>query len=325
VLRLGVVAFLNARPLIAGLENDPRIGLVFDVPAALPKRLAHREVDAALVPIIDLMRNADRWQIVSDACIGCDGETMTVRVFSQVPPERIEVLWIDGDSHTSVALAAILWRQQFGRELTLHPLDAARVPTRDLPAVLLIGDKVIDAARGRFAYEVDLGSAWRQHTGLPFVFAVWAVRKGVFAVTDDESDPANEQQNDASPEQPRSHCQRAVPFAAAGDQCVAPQRTASCDPRPTTCSELAALLNAARDRGLASAAHIAEHDGPPRGWPVELARRYLTGCLTFRLDERHKAGAELFARYCVAADLVPPLGELPWPPRHGLERRVVRP
>jgi len=108
--RLGVVSYLNARPLIAGLAEEPDIELIFEVPSRLPEMLAGGEVDVALVPVIDLMRRGSEWQIVSDACIGCDGETLTVRVFSRVPPERITKLHVDGDSHTSVALARVIWR-----------------------------------------------------------------------------------------------------------------------------------------------------------------------------------------------------------------------
>lgn len=288
VFRLGVVSFLNSRPLIAGLDADPRVTLAFDVPAALPGRLDRGEVDAALVPIIDVLRRADRWRIVSDAGIGCDGETMTVRVFSQVPPDRIATLWADTDSHTSVALATVLWRELFGRELELRRLDARSRRPDDLPAVLLIGDKVVDPGRGRFAYEVDLGGAWRQHTGLPFVFAVWAAPNSELEIANSELGIADGGLVNNESDSPNS--------------LLAPRY-----------SELAALLVAARDRGVEAAAEIAERDGPRLGWPVELARRYLTQCLTFRLDGRHVAGAELFAQHCQALGLVPPGGVPPWP------------
>ncbi len=176
VFRLGVVSFLNARPLIAGLDADPRVQLAFDVPAALPARLEQGDVDAALVPVIDVLRSRGRYHVISDACIGCDGETMTVRVFAQVPADRIRTLWADSDSHTSVALARVLWRERYGYDLTLQPCDPRSASLADAEAVLLIGDKVMDPRRARFAYEVDLGDAWRQHTGLPFVFAVWVCR-----------------------------------------------------------------------------------------------------------------------------------------------------
>jgi len=263
VIRLGVVSFLNSRPLIAGLEADDRVDLRFDVPAALPALLDGGVVDVALVPVIDVLRSRGRLAVVSDACIGCDGETMTVRVFSRVPPDRIRALRVDGDSHTSVALARVLWRALYGVTLEVQPFDARETPPDAHPAVLLIGDKVVDPRRGRYAYEVDLGGAWRQQTGLPFVFAVWA------------------------------------------------RRAAAADP---DLDAVRGLLEAARDRGVARAAAIAHEVGPRLGWPGALAERYLTRCLTFRLDARAVAGAAHFARACRAEGLAPAdAAEIAWP------------
>ena len=174
--RLGVVSFLNARPLIAGLEREAGLTCVHDVPAALTPRLESGELDVALIPIVDVLRSGGRLRPVSDACIACDGETMTVRVFSQVPPHKVNTLFVDGDSHTSVALSRVIWREWFERELEICPIDARRDAIDRMESVLLIGDKVVDQRRGSFAYEIDLGGAWRQQTGLPFVFAVWAAR-----------------------------------------------------------------------------------------------------------------------------------------------------
>ena len=112
--RLGVVSYLNAKPLIAGLDRDPDVQLVYEVPARLALLLDEGAVDAALVPVIDLVQEERAWRIVSDACIGCDGETLTVRVFSRVAAESITRLHVDGDSHTSVALATIIWRELYG-------------------------------------------------------------------------------------------------------------------------------------------------------------------------------------------------------------------
>ncbi len=256
--KLGVVSFLNSRPLIAGLSAADGFQCLFDVPAALPQRLDQGEWDAALVPLIDVLRAGPRWHIVSDACIASDGETMTVRVFSQVPPDRMRTLWVDPDSHTSVILARILWRGLYNCELELRPIADATIS--DLPSVLLIGDKVVDPRRAGFAYEVDLGGAWRAHTGLPFVFAVWA---GPI-----DRDPVH--------------------------------------------GRIAAALSAARDRGVAQSEAIARRDGPALGWPVELAVRYLTRCLQYKLTPRMRAGAELCAQRCAELGLVP-AAHLPWP------------
>lgn len=260
MVKLGVVEFLNSRPLIERLSQRPDVQCLFDVPARLPARLESGEVDAALIPVFDVLKSMGRLRVVSDACIASDGETMTVRVFSQVPPDRIRSLAVDVDSHTSVALARVLWRELYGRELELRAAELRGAASSGFESVLLIGDKVVDPARGRFAYEIDLGGAWRQLTGLPFVFAVWA-----------------------APSTP-------------------PDR-----------HELAELLSTARDGGVARAAEIAADDGPKLGWPVELARRYLTRCLCFTLDERAIAGADLFADYCRKLELAPADAAIHWP------------
>jgi len=175
--RLGVVSFLNAKPLIAGLETETDIELVLEVPARLPDLLDRGVVDVALVPVVDLFQNESRWKIVSDACIGCDGETMTVRVFSRVPPEAVRTLAADTDSHSSVMLARLLWQERFGRKLEITPLSDP-TSAADSDAILLIGDKVVarpeSPSLSRFNLETDVGSMWKDMFSLPLVFAVWA-------------------------------------------------------------------------------------------------------------------------------------------------------
>ncbi len=171
--RLGVVCYLNAKPLIDGLDRDPAIRMIHDVPSRLAPLLDAGTVDAALLPVIDLVRNDRKWQIVSDACIGCDGETLTVRVFSRVPPGAIRRLHVDGDSHTSVVLATLLWRELYDRELEIIRFEGNET-IDECEAVLLIGDKVVNHTLIDYHIETDLGSAWKTLTSLPFVFAVWA-------------------------------------------------------------------------------------------------------------------------------------------------------
>lgn len=171
--RLGVVSFLNARPLIEGLAADRAISMIEAVPSRLPGLLEDGAVDAALVPVIDIARPGRRWKVVSDACIGSDGETLTVRIFSRERPESIRRLKVDGDSHTSVVLAKVLWRELYGLELEVEPIESGSLPG-DCEAVLLIGDKVVTGRPRHLEIETDLGSVWKSLTSLPFVFAVWA-------------------------------------------------------------------------------------------------------------------------------------------------------
>ncbi len=174
-ITLGVVSFLNARPLVEGLDTVERVRLQYAVPSRLAAMLAAGDVSVALLPVIDLLRAVEAYQIVSDACIACDGETMTVRIFSRIPAEEIEYLYADGDSHTSIAMAQVIWSGMYGRPLRIEPIG----PGDSIEAcdpVLLIGDKVVTTPVRHRQHRIDLGKAWKNWTGLPFVFAVWAGR-----------------------------------------------------------------------------------------------------------------------------------------------------
>jgi chorismate dehydratase len=116
-------------------------------------------------------------RLLTSGGIGSDGRTMTVRIFSPVPIERITQLACDTDSHTSVALARIILAKRFGILPEFVPLKAADF---DLPIPrLLIGDKVICEEPRGLDHQLDLGEAWKQQTGLPFVFAGWMARGDV--------------------------------------------------------------------------------------------------------------------------------------------------
>jgi chorismate dehydratase len=175
-VRLGSVSFLNARPLIHGLEHDSGIDLGLDVPSRLLDGLRDGRFDVALLPVIDYQRMAGLC-IVPSGGIGCDGATLTVRIFSKVPVDQIRTLACDTDSHTSVALARVILAENLGLQPTF--IDLVRGDDRPVDARLLIGDKVVCEEPPGFDHQLDLGHAWKQLTGLPFVFAVWTARKGV--------------------------------------------------------------------------------------------------------------------------------------------------
>ncbi len=151
---VGAVSFLNAKPLVAGLRDDPSVRVAYAVPSKLLGMLRDGRVVVALVPVVDLT-SVPRLRAVSDACIASDGETLTVRVFSRVPPSRIGRLQVDGDSHTSVILARLMWRELFGRTPTTSPLTSL-AEVRPDDGVLLIGDKVVSARPRGFAFEVEM-------------------------------------------------------------------------------------------------------------------------------------------------------------------------
>lgn len=175
-LRIGSVSYLNAKPLIYGLDEADGIDLQLDVPSRLLGGLRDARFDVALLPVIDYQRLAGLCLVPSGG-IGCEGSTLTVRIFSTKPVEQIRALACDTDSHTSVALARVILAERYG----LHPefLDLLRDDDSHADAKLLIGDKVVCEEPVGFDHQIDLGEAWKELTGLPFVFAVWTARKGV--------------------------------------------------------------------------------------------------------------------------------------------------
>lgn len=186
VRRIGCVGYLNAKPLIEGLEGlaDPVVKL--DVPSALLADLETGVVDIALCPVIDYYRSTRPLVTVPVGCIASDGPTQTVRLFSRVPIGSITRVHADIDSHTSVALLRVLFDALHGKSPEFVPFDALHDVTQgkrtpEHEAMLLIGDKVVTNAPSAktYAYQMDLGEAWKGLTGLPFVFAIWMARRGV--------------------------------------------------------------------------------------------------------------------------------------------------
>lgn len=170
-IRLGTVCFLNARPLTYGLEHETRVNLTADVPSKLAHKLDNGLLEAALVPSIDYQRAKKCWNILPAGLIGSKNtDILTVRLFSQVSPEKLGRIAADTDSHTSVALLQIIWSLKYDKKVEIAPLTQ---DTTDETAILLIGDKVINHL-GKWRYEMDLSGQWTEITGLPFVFAFWA-------------------------------------------------------------------------------------------------------------------------------------------------------
>lgn len=179
-LRIGAVTYLNTVPLVRGLpELLPGAELSFDHPSRLADELADGNLDIALAPCIELARHPE-WTIVSNACIGCRGPVLSVKVLFRKPPALVASLALDEGSRTSAVLAQILLADRFGVRPRLEALPLEVSPLEaDADAVLVIGDRAIRAPSALFCESWDLGEEWVRSTGLPFVFAVWAARPGV--------------------------------------------------------------------------------------------------------------------------------------------------
>lgn len=182
-IRLGVVSFVNTLPLIDGMERLADVELRQSVPSLLLDQLLADEVDVALCSSIDYQRSPQPLVILQVGLLGCDGPTLTVRLFSSRPLKSITQVYCDTDSHTSVALLQILLRELHGVDPQLIDYDAREHVARNKPVdwpetVLLIGDKVVTNTTPaiRYPHQMDLGAAWVELTGLPFVFALWMAK-----------------------------------------------------------------------------------------------------------------------------------------------------
>jgi chorismate dehydratase len=179
-IRIGAVNYLNTKPLIYDLDSlAPEAELVLDVPSRLADGLADGRLDVALIPAIEYFRGGP-YTIVPDIAIASRGPVLSVTLFSRTPWTGIRRVALDEGSRTSAALAQVLLRRRYGvrPEVIQLPVDRA-AEEADADAVLLIGDRAMRACLPGFAHAFDLGQEWHDWTGLPFVYAFWAVRDGL--------------------------------------------------------------------------------------------------------------------------------------------------
>jgi chorismate dehydratase len=179
MIRIATVSYLNALPLIAGLEGERGIALTRLVPSRLLATIEAGEADLALCPVIDFQTSGADLEIVPSGAIGCDGAALTVKLFSRLPFADLKSVVIDGDSHTSVALLRIVLHELHDCHPVFIPSSRAARQT-DAEAILLIGDKVVTSTPDPsiHRHRLDLGAAWKTITGMPFVFATWMARSG---------------------------------------------------------------------------------------------------------------------------------------------------
>jgi chorismate dehydratase len=179
VLRLGTVPYLNARPLVDGLQRDARVSLAQAVPSALAEQLRAGALDAALVSAVELFR-APRLRYVPGPAICSEGPVRSIRLFLRRPAERVRTLALDGSSLTAAVLAQLCLREFLGAGAPAVSSAAPEAPLAsiDADAILRIGDPALATAPDGLQV-LDLGEVWTAHTKLPFVYALWLVRPGV--------------------------------------------------------------------------------------------------------------------------------------------------
>ncbi|MGW0564182.1 menaquinone biosynthetic enzyme MqnA/MqnD family protein [Streptomyces sp. NPDC003016] len=189
--RVGHIQFLNCLPLYWGLARTGALldfQLSKDTPERLSEQLVRGDLDIAPVTLVEFLRNADDLVAFPDLAVGCDGPVMSCVIVSQVPLARLDKarVALGSTSRTSVRLAQLLLAEQYGVQPDYYtcPPDLG-VMMQEADAAVLIGDAALRASlhdAPRLGLQVhDLGQMWKEWTGLPFVFAVWAARKDYLA------------------------------------------------------------------------------------------------------------------------------------------------
>lgn len=171
--RVGSVEYLNAVPLTRGIEDQ----IVFATPARLAELLRRNELDAALVSITEVLLT-DRYDILDGVAIASLGEVYSVLLAHKKPLAEAKEIFCDTASLTSVNLLKVLLAER-GLKPAFKPLENYE-SAKEKDFVLIIGDRAIDFQRAPHRHEIfDLGAAWFEMTNLPFVYAVWALRRGI--------------------------------------------------------------------------------------------------------------------------------------------------
>ncbi|MFE2736038.1 menaquinone biosynthetic enzyme MqnA/MqnD family protein [Streptomyces sp. NPDC056721] len=185
--RVGHIQFLNCMPLYWGLARTGTLldlELTKDTPEKLSESLVQGDLDIAPITLVEFLKAADQLVAFPDLAVGCDGPVMSCVIVSQVPLDQLDGrrVALGSTSRTSVRLAQLLLADRFGVRPDYYtcPPDLGLM-MQDADAAVLIGDAALRANlhdAPRLGLQVhDLGALWKEWTGLPFVFAVWAARK----------------------------------------------------------------------------------------------------------------------------------------------------
>jgi len=189
--RVGHIQFLNCIPIYWGLVRSGALldlDLVKDTPERLSEQLVAGDLDIGPISLVEYLKHADELVVLPDVAVGSDGPVMSCNLVSQLPFAELggERVALGSTSRTTVQLAQLVLRERYGVRPSYYscPPDLAEM-MREAAAGVLIGDAALRASlheAPRLGLRVlDLGEAWKDWTGLPMVFAVWAVRRDFLA------------------------------------------------------------------------------------------------------------------------------------------------
>lgn len=178
--QVSVVSYLNTAPFVYGLRHNNPLTSGWNyslaIPAVCAQKLLEGNCDVGLVPVAILPKLGE-YHLIGDTCIGADGAVDSVVLLHDVPLEEITQVALDYQSRTSVNLCRLLMRDYWKKDVEyIDTQSDVHKYAEGTTAAVLIGDRVFEHA-SEFGYVTDLSQAWKDWTGLPFVFAVWASRK----------------------------------------------------------------------------------------------------------------------------------------------------
>ena len=181
-IRISAVKYANTYPFIYGLKEsgfEKRVTLETDHPADCATKLIKNRVDIGLIPVA-VLPLLKEYHIISDFCIGANGNVRTVMLLSNCPFEDIKNIFLDYRSRSSVNLTKVLaknsWKREFRWINTTKEFDFINIDLDE--AVVLIGDQCFEFENS-FRYKIDLAMEWKKFSGLPFVFACWTSNKQI--------------------------------------------------------------------------------------------------------------------------------------------------
>lgn len=186
--RVGKVRYINSEPVYYGIEEgaiEAACDLVEGTPAELNRMLEQGDLDISVISSVAYAQAPEKYRLLPDLAISCDGAVGSVQCLSRLPLKDLngEKLLVTQESLTSVYLLRLILERGYG----VHPVylrgDVPEALPEEVVAGLLIGDPALRAGHARrYPHQLDLGQGWKELTGLPFVFALWAVREAFYEV-----------------------------------------------------------------------------------------------------------------------------------------------
>ncbi len=180
ILRVGWIKYINTLPFeydLTGIKPSFNIKKIYGYPSEMNNLLREGKVDISPISSAEYLENAEKYLVFPNLSISAKNKVISVALFSDIPLNKVKYVYLSTQSKTSRLLTKVILKKFFS--MNVEYLDLKDISQVKNSAVLLIGDDAIKYLN-RFKYFYDLAEIWFKKTGLPFVFALWSVRKDSF-------------------------------------------------------------------------------------------------------------------------------------------------